>query len=186
MSKDKKPKWYILHIVPGRESKVLNDLKMRIIQNKIEDSIFGLFLPIEHASTVIRGKKTKITKKLMPGYIFMQVILSDKIYEIIQRLKPSVLGFLGGKKPEIIPESQINSLYDSVEEKNNLSNSELDYTYKVGDVVKIMEGAFQDFTAVIERVDNFKKTIDVSISILRRETKVMDIEFSQASLVKGD
>jgi len=176
-------KWYILRVVPGRERSILAELKKRIIQQQLEHDVFDLLMPLEQSSDS-NDKAAKNPKRLLPGYILVKINLSGGILNIINKMKPGILGFLGGKTPTNITQAEVDNLYNKIDEHNK-KKQEDHLTYRIGDKVKIIAGAFQDFSATVENVDDIKKTVDVVVSILKREIKVKAIEFTQVIHIKS-
>ncbi|MDZ5761029.1 transcription termination/antitermination protein NusG [Lyticum sinuosum] len=175
-----KGKWYIINVIPGRESKILGLIKEEAIKNSIDDKIYDIFMPIENYTSIARGNRRLVSKKVLPGYIMINVDLDERIYTILRSI-PDVLGFLGGKEPKVVPENQVNTLKKSVElmaiKNMNIS------IYKIGDFVKILDGPFEGFTALIEEVDLDKKNLKVAVSIFGRETTI-SVHFNQVYIIK--
>ncbi len=169
-------KWYIINTVSGQEQKVAKALRDSVDQYGIQDKIEEVIVPVETFSEVKRGKKVLSERKIFPGYVMIKMHLDDQTWNLVKNM-PKVSGLLGGAgKPIAVPESQILSVLKQVEE--GVVAKEVAISYSVGEVIKIMDGPFESFTGTVDKVDDERKRLTVSVSIFGRLTPV-DLEFDQ-------
>ena len=169
-------KWYIIHILSGSE-KLIKQTILEQSAKKGFSHMFGeVMIPVVEVPEVKRGKQVKSEKKIMPGYMFVQMELNDDTWHLVQNV-PKVTGFLGsGGKPRPVPESQVQAVFEQLETKaKDVSAAKL---YDVGERVMVTDGPFESFTGVVEEVDGEKGKLKVSVSIFGRATPI-DLAFSQ-------
>ncbi len=139
--------------------------------------MFGeIMIPVVEVPEVKRGKQVKTEKKIMPGYMFIQMDLNDETWHLVQNVS-KVTGFLGGGgKPRPVPESQVKAVFEQLETKaKDVTAAKL---YDVGERVMVTDGPFESFTGIVEEVDGEKGKLKVSVSIFGRATPI-DLAFSQ-------
>lgn len=172
-------KWYIVNTFSGFENTVKKSLEDQIKVASLEEVFGDILVPSEQV-TQRRGKKTiKTTRKFFPGYIFIRMDLTPEAQHLIKNT-PKVSGFLGGRKPKPVPQSQIDSMLGKAMPGSAEATEEtiVEVSYKVGDSVRVKTGAFANFTGEVEEVDGTKKKIYLSVSIFGRPTRV-EVEFSE-------
>jgi transcription termination/antitermination protein NusG len=169
-------KWYIVNTLSGYEHKVAKLIRDYAEKKGIQNRFEEIIVPIEAITEIKKGKKVTSEKKIFPGYIFIKMLLDDATWNMVKNI-PSVGGFLGGSgKPVPIPEKEVNRVLKQVEEGSVAKEVEL--SFEVGEVVKIIEGPFETFTGVVDELDFAKKRLKVSVSIFGRPTPV-DLDFAQ-------
>lgn len=161
-------RWYVLHTYSGYEENVTRNLKQRIESMDMEDKIFEVLVPTETKIKIKNGKRTTIREKIFPGYVLVNMIVTDDSWYVV-RNTPNVTGFVGsGTTPTPVSEEEIKELQRrmGVEEP----------TYKVdvtvGTPVKISDGPFKDFEGKVSEIDEAKGKVKVLISLFGRETPV--------------
>lgn len=171
-----KGKWYVIHVQTGYENKVKQALEQRIKSLAVEDKIFEVVIPIRDIVVVKKGKKTKQTEKVFPGYVLIKMILTDDSWLVV-RTTEGVTGFVGaGLKPTPISEKEVDAIMKFVAQEQPKYKTK----FVVGEAVKIIEGPFADFLGTIEAVDEEKGKVKVLVSIFDRETP-MELDFLQVS-----
>jgi transcriptional antiterminator NusG len=135
-----------------------------------------ILIPTEEVVEIKKGEKIKSVKKFFPGYILVQMILTDETWHLIKSIA-KVSGFLGARgKPMPISSSEVNRIVKKVEDSaNNLHHS---VTYEIGDTVTVCDGPFASFQGLIDEVDYEKERVKVAVSIFGRPTNV-DLSFFQ-------
>jgi transcriptional antiterminator NusG len=143
--------------------------------------MFGeILIPTEEVIEIKKGEKVKVGKKFFPGYILVQMVLTDDTWHLVRSI-PKVSGFLGTRsKPLPISNAEVERIVKKVED--SATNSRHAVNYEVGDAVTVCDGPFSSFQGVIEEVDVGKERIKVSVSIFGRPTNV-DLGFSQVEKI---
>lgn len=160
--------WYVINTYSGHEYKVIDALQTRIKTMGLEDQIFNAIIPIQPKMTIRRGQKIKTQEKTFPGYVLIQMVVTDDSW-ITVRTTQGVTGFIGvGNKPTPISQKEVdNIIKTTTEEKPKLQSA-----FTVGEVVKITGGAFADFIGTIDNIDEEKSKVRVLVSFFERETPV--------------
>ncbi len=171
-------KWYVLRVVSGKERKVKEYLDKDISRSGWTDVVKQVFLPMEKVYKVQNGKKVMREKNYFPGYVMLEVAdgkLSDDIIQHISNIS-NVMHFLTdgkGSKGNIISlrKPEVNKMLGKVDEMNDQGVT-ISEPFIVGEMIKIIEGPFNDFNGVIEEVNEEKKKLKVIVKIFGRSTPV--------------
>ncbi len=176
--KDLKGKWYIVHTYSGHENKVGKTLMQRVQSMGYEDRIFDAIVPTRETIRIRAGKKEKIKEKIFPGYIFVNMDLTDESW-ILVRTTPGVTSFVGAEnKPTPISDAEVAAIIEFVDRKEPVYKAQ----FSVGEAVKINDGPFLDFLGTVESIDQEKGKIKVLVSIFGRETPV-ELDFLQVTKI---
>lgn len=166
--------WYVLHTYSGYEDNVARNLRQRIESMGMEDKIFDVVVPREKKIRVKNGKRRTIEERLFPGYVLVQMIVTEDSWYVV-RNTPNVTGFVGsGTTPTPVSGDEIGRLLSRMgedEPKYKMDISE-------GDAVKIMDGPFKDFEGKVAEVNEAKGTVKVLVNVFGRETPV-ELDFLQ-------
>jgi len=169
-------KWYVIHTQTGYENKVKQALEQRIISLSVEDKIFSVVIPIREIIVVKKGKKSKSTEKVFPGYVLIKMILDDNSWLVV-RTTEGVTGFVGaGLRPTPISEKEVQAIMKFVQQEQPKFKTK----FSIGEAVKITEGPFVDFLGSIESIDDERGKVKVLVSIFDRETPV-ELDFLQVA-----
>ena len=173
-------KWYVVNTYSGHESKVKEKLDMRINSMDMQENIFRVIVPERKEVEIKDGKKKEKIKKLFPGYVLVEMIMSDESWYIV-RNTPGVTGFLGssgkGAKPVPLYPEEVDRIFKEIGyDKDNVV-----VNYEVGDKVKIIEGPFKLLSGKILEVDKDNNKAQVAIDLFGQETNV---ELSLTELTK--
>lgn len=169
-------KWYVIHIQTGYEMKVKRALEQRVKSLGVEDKIFDIVIPVRDIVVVKKGKKSKATEKVFPGYILIRMILNDDSWLVV-RTTEGVTGFVGaGLKPTAISDKEVQAIMKFVQQEQPKFKTK----FSVGEAVKITEGPFADFLGSIEAIDEERGKVKVLVSIFDRETPV-ELDFLQVA-----
>jgi transcriptional antiterminator NusG len=142
----------------------------------LSESFGEIIIPVVEMPEVKRGKQVKVEKKIMPGYMLVQMHLTDDTWHLVQNV-PKVTGFLGaGSKPQPVPDSQVKEVLMQLESK--AKDVTAGHVYSIGEKVVVTDGPFETFSGVIEEIDNEKAKLKVSVSIFGRATPI-DLTFNQ-------
>jgi transcriptional antiterminator NusG len=168
--------WYVVHTQTGSEEKVKSTLEKRIAQTGIQDLITSVIIPTEQVSEVRSGKKKISQRKFFPGYLLMEMELSEQTYLFV-KTTPGVTGFIGlGKKPMPLPQTEVDNILKRTKEAAAKPSPKV--VFEKGEQVRVTEGPFLNFNGTIEEIHPEKGKIKVSVSIFGRSTLV-ELEYWQ-------
>ena len=168
-------KWYIVQAYSGYENKVRDSLEHRIRQSGMEENFGEILIPKETLQENRNGKKRTVNKNFYPGYIFVQMNLTDESWHLIKNT-PKINGFIGGRHPSPVPDAEIAGIKGQVEQGSAQPRPKV--VFEAGDHVRVTEGAFANYTGTIEEVNPEKHKVRVLISIFGRATPV-ELEYGQ-------
>jgi len=169
-------RWYVVHVFSGSEKKMAQAILEQAAANGLEDQIADVMVPTEEVVEVRRGAKVQAERKFFPGYILVNMELTDAAWSVVQS-QPRVTGFLGGKgRPVPITNAEAERLIRQMDEGVERPRSTL--SFDVGEEVRVIEGPFESFNGVVEEADDEKERLKVSVSIFGRSTPV-ELEYSQ-------
>ena len=172
-------KWYVLRVVSGKERKVKEYLDKDIVRSGYAEVIKQVFLPMEKVYKVQNGKKVMREKNYFPGYVMLEVLdgkLTDDMIHHISNVS-NIMHFLTdgkGSKGNIISlrKSEVNKMLGKVDEMSDAGGITMSEPFIIGETIKIIDGAFNDFNGVIEEVNDEKKKLKVIVKIFGRSTPV--------------
>lgn len=170
-------RWYVVHAYSGYEKKVMHALEERISLSGLADSFGDIMVPTEEVLEMRAGQKRKSERKFFPGYVLVQMELNDDTWHLVKDT-PRVMGFIGGtaEKPAPITSREAENILQRVEEGQDQPTHKI--LYEPGEMVRVIDGPFNDFTGTVELVNYEKSRVRVAVSIFGRSTPV-DLEFSQ-------
>lgn len=175
-------KWYVVRTFSGHENKVKTLLDTEVSENEsLQAKIKEVLVPVEKVFEVKDGKKKSKTKNFFPGYILLNADLDNQVKEFILNT-PSVMGFLGTRtSPNPLQPEEVKRIIGRISQDETSERSET--IFRNGDIVKIIDGPFNNFSGTIQEVNEEKMKIKVMVSIFGRKTPV-EIDFVQAELEK--
>jgi len=169
--------WYVLRAISGKEGKVKEYIDAEIKNGSLNGCVAQVLIPTEKVVQVRNGKRVVKEKNYLPGYVLVEAKLVGEIAHTL-RNTPNVLGFLPNlNNPQPLREAEVNRILgrlDELEEEFDLSV----IPFNVGDAVKVTEGPFSGFTGTIEKIDNEKKKVTVTVKVFGRSTG-LDLGFMQ-------
>ncbi len=167
-------RWYVINTYSGHEYKVIEALKTRLRTMNLQDKVFQAIIPIQSKMVIRRGRKVKAQEKTFPGYVLIQMLLTDDSW-ITVRTTPGVTGFVGVEgKPSPLTQAEV----DKITKNSKKQKPQFETPYAIGDVIKITQGAFADFIGSIDHIDKEKGKVRVLVSFFERETPV-ELDFLQ-------
>lgn len=160
--------WYVIHSVSGLEDNVAQNLKKRIESLSMEDYIFDVIVPKEKKIKVKNGKRVTVEERIYPGYVFVEMIVTDNSWYIV-RNTPNVTGFIGaGTTPIPVSPDEMNF----ITKKTTKEEPKYTLNVDVDDLVKIIDGPFKDFEGKVSEVDESKGKLKVLVNMFGRNTPV--------------
>ena len=173
---NEKFKWYIIHAYSGFERKVKESLESRIQAYGLQQKIGRIMIPTEPVTELRNGKKYTIERVFLPGYVLVEMDLDNDLWHVIKNT-PRVTGFLGtGDSPVALSEQEVSSIIFRSDVSKD--KPEMKYKFSKGEMVRINEGPFANFTGAVDDINEDKQTLKVMVSIFGRSTPV-EIEFSK-------
>jgi transcriptional antiterminator NusG len=169
--------WYVVHAYSNYEHKVKSSLEERIKRYGLEDKFGEILVPTEEVVEMREGQKLRSERKFFPGYVLVKMEMNDETWHLVKEV-PKVLGFIGGSsdKPAPISEREANAILNRVQEGADKPRPKV--LFEPGEVVRVVEGPFNDFNGVVEQVNYEKSKVRVAVQILGRSTPV-ELDFGQ-------
>ena len=179
---DEGRQWYVVNTYSGHENKVKENLEKRVESMGLQDCLFNIVIP-EHVETEIKdGKKINKTKNMFPGYVLVEMIMTDEAWYIVRNTS-GVTGFIGssggGAKPFPLQKHEI----DPILKKMGIKTSQIEINYEVGDDVKVLSGPFAGREGKVDSIDQEKETAIVLVDFLGNSTP-MEVELIQLEKVE--
>ncbi|MGM9571151.1 MAG: transcription termination/antitermination protein NusG [bacterium] len=167
-------KWYVIHTYSGYENKVKTNIEKKIDSMAMEDKIFQILVPVEEEEEIKDGKKKVSKKKVFPGYVLIEMIMTDDSWYVI-RNTPGVTGFVGsGSKPIPLKDSEVKGILKQM----GIEEVKTKIPFEVGETVKVISGPFEDFVAVIQEINAEKARLKVLVSMFGRDIP-MELDYFQ-------
>jgi transcriptional antiterminator NusG len=174
--------WFVIHTLSGQEQKVRESIERRLKSEEMGNYIREVLVPMEKVVEVRNQKKTVSTRKLWPGYVFIDMVLLDENGRIIEKpwyfIKDTqgVIGFVGGEPPVPTPKEEVEQIKAQISESEEAERPKV--SFEVGETIKINNGPFLNFSGVIEEIDPDKGKLKVTVNIFGRNTPV-ELEYWQ-------
>jgi transcriptional antiterminator NusG len=170
-------RWYVVHANSNFEHRDSEGLKERIKRDGCETKFGEILVPTEEVVEMRDGQKRKSERKFYPGYVLVQMEMDEQTWHLVRDV-PKVLGFIGGtpEKPAPISDKEANQILRRVEE--GVEKPRPKVIFEPGEVVRVTDGPFNDFSGVVENVKYEKNRLQVAVQILGRSTPV-ELDFSQ-------
>ncbi len=170
--------WFVVHSYSGYENKVQRNLEQRIETMGMRDKIFRVVVPTEEEVEIREGQRRSSRKRVFPGYILVQMILDEESWYVV-RNTPGVTGFVGtGTRPSALGNDEVEKILNRMEAEQ----PRIKVNFRVGETVRITEGPFADFMAVVDELYPERGKVRVLVSFFGRETPV-EMDFMQVERV---
>lgn len=171
-----KLKWYIVNTQTSCEAIAKNSIEERIRSLHLEDKFGEILIPSENVVELVKGKKATRARKFFPGYIFVQMLMSDETWHVVKNAS-KVTGFVGGKvKPPEVPEEEVMRVTRQM--AMGAEKVQQKVKFSVGESVTVIDGPFSGFNGAVEEINPEKGKVKVLVSIFGRPTPV-ELDFVQ-------
>jgi transcriptional antiterminator NusG len=170
-------RWYVVHAYSGFEKQVKRSLEDRIQRAEMEEMFGDVLVPTEEVVEMKGGQKRRSDRKFFPGYVLVEMEMTDETWHLVKDV-PKVMGFIGGTadKPAPISQKEADAILNRVQEGVDKPRPKV--LFEPGEMVRVVDGPFNDFNGVVEEVDYDKSRLKVAVLIFGRSTPV-ELEFHQ-------
>ncbi len=170
-------RWYVVHAYSGFEKKVAIGIRERVERFQMQDLFGDILVPSEDVVEMRGGQKRKSERKFFPGYVLVQMELTDESWHLVKET-PRVMGFIGGKAdhPAPITDREAEAILQRVQDSEDKPRPKT--IFEPGELIRIVDGPFNDFNATVEEVNYGKNKLRVAVMIFGRSTPV-ELEFTQ-------
>ena len=168
-------KWYVVHTYAGHENKARLALEDKVRQMNKQDKFGAVLIPTESVTENVKGQRRTTTRKFYPGYMFVQMELSEETFHLVKNT-PRITGFLGGQHPTPVKDAEIAVITSQMTDGVQKPKSKL--SFEDGETVRVIDGPFSNFSGVIEEVKPEKQKLRVLVSIFGRFTPV-ELDYTQ-------
>ncbi|MBL7126831.1 MAG: transcription termination/antitermination protein NusG [Dehalococcoidales bacterium] len=166
--------WYVVHTYSGYEERVRKNLEQRIRFMDSGSEVLQVVIPTEDEIEVKNGQRRTVTKKILPGYVLVQMKMTDQSWGVV-RNTPGVTGFVGsGGKPTPLQEDEVGKILKQMEAEA----PKVKVGFRRGQSVRVTDGPFIDFVGVVDEINTEKGKVKVLLSLFGQETPV-ELDFLQ-------
>jgi len=180
---EKRQQWFAVHVLAGQENKVHDNLVKRIKTEEMSDLVYEILVPTERISEIRRGEKRETVRKLMPGYVIVNMFLIDENKQLVDktwyfiRETTGVIGFAGTKdRPIPMQPKDVEAILAQARGGEEKAKPKIEFG--IGETVKVSDGPFQNQSGVVTEIDPERGKLRVSVSIFGRET-IVELEYWQ-------
>jgi len=170
-------RWYVVHAYSGFEKQVMRSLQDRIERAEMQDMFGQILVPTEEVVEMKGGQKRRSDRKFFPGYVLVEMEMTDETWHLVKDV-PKAMGFIGGtaNRPAPISKKEADAILNRVQEGVDKPRPKV--LFEPGEMVRVVDGPFNDFNGVVEDVDYDKSRLKVAVLIFGRSTPV-ELEFHQ-------
>jgi len=171
-------KWYVVHTYSGFEEKVKASIEDNARRRGLEDKFGQILIPTEKVVSMKSGKKKETKKRFYPGYIIIEMELTDETWHVVNST-PRVTGFVGGQNPTPLQQEEVELIIQQIEKG---PSTKVKTHFDKGDAVRIIDGAFANFNGYVDEIDEDHNKLRVMVTIFGRQTPV-ELNFYQVEKV---
>ncbi len=170
-------RWYVVHAFSGYEKQVQKSMAERINRAGMEDLFGQILVPTEEVVEMKGGQKRRSDRKFFPGYVLVEMEMTDETWHLVKDV-PKVMGFIGGRadNPAPITAKEAETILSRVQEGVDKPRPKV--LFEPGEMVRVVDGPFNDFNGVVEEVNYEKSRLRVAVLIFGRSTPV-ELDFHQ-------
>lgn len=173
-------RWYVVNVFSGSERKVAESIREQADKKGLQDLLLDALAPMEQIIEVKRGVKTQRERHFFPGYILVNMMLTDETWHLVSST-PKVTGFLGGRgKPTPITNKEAERLMGQL--KDQKESPKHSVIFEIAEEIRVVDGPFASFNGFVEEIDDEKERLKVSVLIFGRATPV-ELEFTQVEKI---
>lgn len=163
-------RWYVVQTYAGYENRIKANLEQRIATMGMEENIFSVLIPVEERVFVKDGKSRKVSRKLYPSYVMVEMVLDEQSWYVV-RHTPGVTGFVGaGSYPLPLSEKEVQEIMDRISKEQVKPRTEINL--KPGDTVRVKSGPFEGQAGPVLEIIPEKGKVKFAVSVFGRETAV--------------
>ena len=180
--------WYVLHTYSGYENEIEKAIRRMIQDENLAEIVYDVKVPSENVVEMKDGKKKITSKKFLPGYILLEMDLSDREWKPVCALIRRICGvtsFVGASaehKPQPISQEEVRTILQKAGEIKGDKTARPKQSFSLGENVRIIEGPFDTFTGTVEEVNMEKAKLRVMVGIFGRATPV-EVDFLQVEKI---
>ena len=174
-----KKRWYVVRSISGKEKRVKEYLEMEVSRLKLDQFIGQVLIPTEKVFQIRNGKKVSKERAYLPGYVLLEAALVGEVPHLVKST-PHVIGFLGAKKggdPVPMRLTEVNRILGKVDELAE-NEEEMKIPFVIGESVKVIDGPFNNFSGVIDEINEEKKKLKVMVKIFGRKN-LLELSYMQ-------
>ena len=170
-------KWYVVHAYSGFEKNVSRALQERIELSQLREFFGEIMVPTEEVVEMRAGQKRRSERKFFPGYVLVEMELNDETWHLVKET-PRVMGFIGGTAdhPAPLTDKEANGILERIAAGSEKVTPKT--IFEAGEIVRVVDGPFNDFNGVVEEVNYEKSRLHVAVTIFGRSTPV-ELDFGQ-------
>jgi transcriptional antiterminator NusG len=167
MNSQSNRRWYVVQTYAGYENRVKNNLEQRIATMNMENSIFSVLIPMEERVFVKEGKSRKVSRKLYPSYVLVEMLLSEQSWYMV-RHTPGVTGFVGaGSYPLPLSDKEVREIMARIGKEQ--TKPKIEISFSVGDTVRVKSGPMEGQAGPVVEIVPEKGKVKLTVSFLGRE-----------------
>ena len=156
-------KWYVIHTYSGYEDKVRQNIEKVVENRKLHEQSQEVYIPKEHVTEIIDGKKKEFDRKVFPGYVLVKMIYTDDSWAVVRNTR-GVTGFVGpGSKPTPLSDKEVASMGIN-------AKPVIEVNYQVGDLIRVSGTNMDGLTGIVKNIDLENEQVEVLISMFGQET----------------
>ncbi|MCI8670495.1 MAG: transcription termination/antitermination protein NusG [Bacilli bacterium] len=171
--------WYVVNTYSGHESKVKEKLEAKVESMGLQDYIYRIIIPETTEVEVKEGVKKEKKKKMFPGYVIVEMVMSDEAWYIV-RNTPGVTGFIGSSGKGAKPTPLLPQEIDKILANMGMSRVNIESELAIGDKVSIVDGPFKGMIGKVDNIDLENNRLNVLIDLFGQETPV-EVEVYQVN-----
>ncbi len=177
LNKNPNMRWFVVQAFSGYEKKAKQSIQDYVDRAGKQDYFGRILVPTEEVMEMKAGQKRISERKFFPGYVLVEMELTDETWLLVKSV-PKVTGFIGGTEGRPMPISHKEAEEIIQQMSDSTDHPKMKFTFAPGEVVRIIDGPFQDFNGTVEEANFEKAKLKISIPVFGRSTPV-ELSFTQ-------